>query len=338
MKKFKLTLLLVLALTLVLSACGKDKDSSQSNGSADGEDKVLQYSFADGSITLPELAEDLGYLGDLKLEKVSTTGNGPEQIQLVATKQLDYAYAFNGAVVKAIAEGVDLKAVVGAYGTNELTASGLYVLEDSPIQSAKDLVGKKIGVNTLGAQAEFITVQYLRDSGLTPEEIKKVQLVAIPYTTAEQTLRSKQVDAIRIGDIVKEKALENGGLRELTNDVKMFGHGFTGGSYSFSKKYIEQNPNTVKTFVEGVAKAYEWTTTASKEEVIERMENIIKKRNPNESYENVKLWKSTGLPYEGASMTDEDWTIWIDYLVNDGQIKPLEPSEVYTNEFNPYVK
>jgi ABC-type nitrate/sulfonate/bicarbonate transport system substrate-binding protein len=331
MKKRTSLLLLILVFTLVLSACGSNSNNGSKN---DSGQTVLKYSFPDGSISLPELAEDLGFLENIKLEKVATTGNGPEQIQLAATKEIDYAYAFNGAVVKAIAEGVPIKAVAGAYGTNEIVTSGLYVLDDSPIKTAKDLIGKKIGVNVLGAQAEFITVQYLKNEGLTPEEIKQVQLVVIPYQTSEQTLRSNQVDVVRIGDLVKEKALENGGIRELTNDLELLGHGFTGGSYSFTTNFIEKNPEVVKSFVDGVAKAIEWTQTSSREEVISRMENIIKNRNANESYENAQYWKSTGLPETSGSMTDDEWNLWINYLVEDGQIDSIEPSQVYTNEFN----
>ena len=47
-----------------------------------------------------------------------------------------------------------MKAVIGAYGSNELSYAALYTLDDSSLTSAKDLVGKKIGVNTLGANEE----------------------------------------------------------------------------------------------------------------------------------------------------------------------------------------
>ena len=40
--------------------------------------------------------------------------------------------------------------------------------EDSPIKTARDLIGKKIAVNTLGAHLEFMLREYLARNGLTP--------------------------------------------------------------------------------------------------------------------------------------------------------------------------
>lgn len=52
--------------------------------------------------------------------------------------------------------------------------------EDSPIRTARDFIGKKITVNTLGAHAEAVINTYLRKNGLSAEEIKQVQLVVVP--------------------------------------------------------------------------------------------------------------------------------------------------------------
>jgi len=52
-----------------------------------------------------ELAADLGYLQDLKLDWVGNTISGPQDIQSAATRQTDFGGAFNGAVVKLVAAG-----------------------------------------------------------------------------------------------------------------------------------------------------------------------------------------------------------------------------------------
>lgn len=342
MRKFKKLASFLLLISLAAIGLAGCSESSTVSGSAseNQEDKVLQYSGAAGSVNLPELAADLGYLGDLKLENIGTTSGGPEQIQLVATNQIDFANAFTGAVIKSIAEDVAIKSVVNSYGVDELSKGGLFVLEDSPIKSAKDLVGKKVGVNTLGAQAEFFLVQYLRDNGLTEEEIKQVQLVVIPSANAEQILRNKQVDAARLSELSKERALEKGGIREITNDLEIYGGPFGAGTYSFSEEYIKKNPNTVKTFVNGVAKALEWSKTTPREEVVARLEKIVSERGNNESTNNVKFWKSFGIESKGAVIQPEDFQVWVDYLVADGQLKEgqVKLEDLYTNEFNSYAK
>lgn len=339
-KKLAPFILAIIATASIVTGCSNSSSVSGSASENTEEDKVLQYSGAAGSVNLPELAADLGYLGDLQLENIGSTSGGPEQIQLVATNQIDFASAFTGAVVKSIAEGVKIKSVVNSYGVDELSKGGLFVLEDSPIKSAKDLVGKKVGVNTLGAQAEFFLVQYLRDNGLTEEEIKQVQLVVIPSANAEQILRSKQVDAARLSELSKERALEKGGIRELTNDLEIYGGPFGAGTYSFSEEYIKKNPNTVKTFVNGVAKALEWSKTTPREEVVARLEKIVSKRGNNETTNNVKYWKSFGIESTGAVIQPEDFQVWIDYLIADGQLKEgqVKLEDLYTNEFNSYAK
>ncbi|WP_338452971.1 ABC transporter substrate-binding protein [Niallia oryzisoli] len=325
----------------ILAGCSNDtKTATKNTSDSKEEDKVLQYSGAAGSVEIAELAEDLGYLEDIKLENTGSTSGGPEDIQLTATKQIDFGNAFTGAVIKSIAEGVKIKSVVNSYGVNEETRGGLFVLEESGIKSAKDLIGKKVGVNTLGAQAEFFLVQYLRDNGLTEKEIEQVQLVVIPTANAEQILRSKQVDAVRLSELSKDRALEKGGILELTNDLEIYGGPFGAGTYSFAEEYIKENPNTVKTFVNGVAKAVEWSKSTPREEVIARLEKIVNERNNNETTNNLKYWKSFGIESTGAVIQPEDFDVWVDYLVKDGQLKEGQVTleDLYTNEFNSYAK
>ncbi|NMD70940.1 ABC transporter substrate-binding protein [Bacillus sp. DNRA2] len=324
----------------ILSGCSSEKTAAGSDSKTKQEDKVLQYSGAAGSVEIAELAEDLGYLGDIKLENAGSSSGGPEDIQLTATKQIDFGNAFNGAVIKSVSEGVKIKSVIGSYGVDEVTKGGLFVLEDSPIKTAKDLIGKKVGVNTLGAQAEFFNVQYLRDKGLTEKEIDKVQLVVIPTANAEQILRSGQNDAVRLSELAKDLALEKGGIREITNDLDIYGGPFTAGSYFFADDYIKENPNTVKTFVEGVAKAHEWAKTTPREEVIQRLEKIVKGRNNNEPTANLKYWKSFGVASKGGVIQPKEYTVWVDYLVNDKQLKKgqVKLEELYTNKFNSFAK
>lgn len=337
MKKQFLLLLTLIMIITVLSACS-NVDSGKKAG-ASGQDKVLQYQSTPGVVYPAELAEALGYLGDIKLEKVSDMVGGPESIQLTATGETDFGSAFNGAIIKSYAQGVRIKSVVGSYGSDENTFSGFYTLEDSDIKTAKDLIGKKIGVNILGAHSEFAVKQFLRDNGLTENEIRKVELVVVPTTSAEQILRAGQIDLVALGGTAKEKALENGGIRPVFKDIDLFGE-FTAGSYFFTEKYIKENPDTVKTFVEGVSKAIEWARTTPREKVIAKFEEIIKAREGNETTENLKYWKSDGITEEGGQIAAKEFQVWIDWLVNSGELKDgqVKAEDLYTNEYNPYAK
>jgi ABC-type nitrate/sulfonate/bicarbonate transport system substrate-binding protein len=190
-------------------------------------------------------------------------------------------------------------------------------------------------MNTLGAHAEFMTREYLSRAGLTAEEIKKVTLVVLPPVNTEQLLRAGNVDIAALTGIFRDKALARGGLRQVFTDYELYGK-FTAGSYVFTKRFIERNPNTVRKFVDGVGRAIEWARTTPREQVIERQRAIIAKRKRQENDEVVQYWKSTGIAGTGGQLRDRELQMWIDWLVKDGELKPgqLKPQDVYTNEFN----
>ncbi|MEQ4719606.1 ABC transporter substrate-binding protein [Nonomuraea sp. B19D2] len=284
------------------------------------------------------LITELGYLGDVKLKWVGNTTSGPQDIQSAATGQTDFGGAFNGAIVKLKAAKAPIKAVIGYYGSDKDTYQGYYVKEDSPIRTARDLIGKKIGVNTLGAHHEAVIKEYLGRQGLTPEESKQVQLVVIPPVNTEQALRQGQLDVGTLGGVLRDKALERGGLRPLFRDVDLFGP-FTAGSIVLREDFIAENPHTVKTFVTGFAKAVEWAQTHSREEVIAEFQQIIAKRGRNESADTVRFWKSTGIAAKGGAIADQEFKTWIDWLEREGEIKPgqVKVSDLYTNQYNPFA-
>lgn len=319
----------------VLSACSEKKASTvnKENG------PVLRYQQWKNTVEPADLAFDLGYLDDVQFEIVGDYKGGPESIQLTATGEIDFGYAFNGAFVRSASKNVELVSVIGAYGSDDVTFVGAYALEKSNINNPKDLIGKKVGVNILGAHQEFAVIECLRQAGLTEDEIKQVQLVTIPTSNAEQALRAGQIDVILLWSPWKDLALERGGLKQLFTDTEVFGFHFTAGNYFFSKEFVEQNPETVKKFVEGVAKAIEWTRTTPREEVIQRFENIIQNRDANESTDFIQYWKSYGIANEGGVITDEEFDIWIDWLVESGELEAgeVQASDLYTNEFNPYA-
>ncbi|WP_284976323.1 ABC transporter substrate-binding protein [Arthrobacter sp. efr-133-TYG-104] len=333
--KLHLPLLSVAAavvLALTVSGCGGAADAGQGNQSG-AEVKELRYQGSANQVTFPELAQDLGYLGDVKLKWVGNTTSGPQDIQSAATNQTDFGGAFTGAVVKLVEAGAPVKGVINYYGSDEKNFSGYYVKSDSPIKSARDLIGKKIAVNTLGAHHEAVIDTYLAKSGLSPDEIKQVQLVPLAPNDTEEAIRRGQVDAGTLGGVLQDHALATGGLRSLFSDFGLFGT-FAGGQIVLRNDFIQQNPGTTRTFTTAVAKAIKWATETPRDEVIARFTKIIEGRGRNESTANLKFWKSPGVPDNGV-IQDADFTRWENWLTTSGIVKGnLTPSKYYTNEFN----
>lgn len=326
---------LLLLLGTALSACGGGEDAA-AGGS---ETTEIRYQAFPGQQNYLELAKDLGYLGDLSIKRVGNTISGPQDIQSVATGQTDVGGAFNGAIVKLVQAGAPITAVVGYYGADEETYTGYYVAEDSPIKTAKDLIGKKIGVNTLGAHHEAVLEIWAKEQGLTDEEIEQIELTVIPPVNAEQALRQGRIDVAVLTFALRDRAVDRGGLRELFSDYDVLGP-FTAGALVLRDDFIERNPGTSKTLVNGVAKAIAWAQDTPRDEVVARLQKVAADNGRPEDAETLAFWKSTGVANPGGAISEEEIATWADWLAQTGQIPEgsVGPADVYTNDFNPYAK
>ena len=123
-------------------------------------------------------------------------------------------------------------------------------------------------------------------------------------------------------------------------DTEVLGHQLNGGQYVLRDDFIAQHPEAVREFTTGVAKAIEWARTSPRVTVHARFERIIEGRDRNETTDNVRFWKSTGVPAKGGVVTDEDFTQWADWLQSTGIVDrdELDPASIYTNDYNDLAK
>ncbi|GAA1503586.1 ABC transporter substrate-binding protein [Streptomyces albidochromogenes] len=326
--------LTLLGLSAVAVGCG-----ASANAGAPGRDgtRTLRYQGWAGQVTLPELAEDLGYLEDVRLRWVGNTISGPQDIQSAATGQTDFGGAFNGAVVKLAANKTPVKAVISYYGSDKDAYSGYYVLNDSPIRSARDLIGRKVGMNTLGAHSEAMLDIYLQRAGLSRAEADKVEPLVVPPVNTEQALRQKQIDVAVLSSLLRDKALATGGIRRLFADHELLGD-FSAGTYVMTDRFLQQNPDTARTFVTAVGRAIEWSRSTPRDEVVARMTDIVHKRGRNEDTGALRYWKSYGVAETAGRIAGKELRLWIDWLTERGDIKKgqVTLSDLYTNEFNAF--
>ncbi|MFE7404747.1 ABC transporter substrate-binding protein [Isoptericola sp. NPDC057559] len=322
-------------LGLTLSACA---GATAAQESASGK-TVFRYQGGTGTVSYPELAEDLGYFEDIELDWIGDVTGGPASIQAAVTGETEFGGAFNGAIAKLQSTGAPVTSVISYYGADEQTFGGFYTVEGSPIASARDLVGKKVGVNTLGAQSETLLREWLSREGLTPEEADKVELVVVPPVNAEQTLREGQIDVASLGGVIKEKALDRGGLTLLVGENELYGE-FAYGTYILRDDFIARHRDAVQDFVQGTARAIRWAQTTPVDEVRDRFTAIIEERHrTGETTDLVPYWKSSSVPTPGGVIQDDEISVWVDWLEKDGQLDQgaLQVDDLFTNEFNPYA-
>jgi len=273
------------------------------------------------------------------------SGGGTVSLQALLANNVDTAGSAWPAWVNIIAHGGKIKALLGTIVStkeNKSGTSGLLVLEESSIRTIKDLKGKKIAVNVLGAEADYVIRQYLKKNGLS---ISEVELVVVPSENQEQMLRSRQVDAVAwttSGGPYFDKTVENRGVREIPGtrnyDVKgetvLYGIGFR-------NDFIEKHPLAVRKYI----RAYDISRRIIYDEFKKNPDRVRK------AYADISVEKG-GNPrlakyYEASSWTPkfplivaEDLQWWIDRFIEDGLLKPgqIQPSDIYTNEFNPQYK
>lgn len=344
-KRLPLMLAGAVATAIVPAACGSSSTSggsgsSGSNGSSSGSTTTIRYEASADSVSPLEVASYLGYLPGIKLDQVGTVLGGPASLEDLATNQSDIGEAFNGTILNSIAAGAKIKAVVGAYGSSTTEDDPIVTLANSGITSARQLVGKSVGVNTLGANATYVTQLWLQKAGLTAAQIKQVNFVVIPPAAGYEALVEHKLDVL-YSSTAEIAAIPPAGpkLRTLTTDVNVIGP-YTGGDYALRTDWIQQHPAATKTLVAGLAKAIVWLSTQPLSTVRPVIEKVADLHGRPTDKPVLEKWTSLGIAEKGGYIRPIDFTPWIKVDKANGTLKPgqnISLSQLYTNQYNPYA-
>lgn len=281
-----------------------------------------------------DIANKKGWLKEegIELEYTGAIYGGPESILAVSagTNDVTISTALS-AVVNAAAQGLDLKAVLATSGVSPQVPGKWFVRKDSGIQSAGDLVGKKVGVNTLKAALDYQISEYLKQNGL---ERSDVQLIVIQQPAAlQQAFRQGQIDLV-YGDDRFFTFTEGGGVRVLFTGYSVYKRNMAGSVILFGKRFIKEKPDVVRRFVRANAKALDWAAEQP-EEARELVKQILEENGQNPDL--AAYWPGFGAPEHGV-IAKQDFQYWVGKFVEEGTLEKeqIGLDEVYTNEFNPY--
>lgn len=290
-------------------------------------------------ITTIDIALEKGFFEEqgIKVENVGVAGGGAASIQAIASGNADIGNAAMPAYVNSIKAGSKIKVIYGGPAMAHAKDPGYQwiVRADSGINSAQDLVGKTVAMGARGAMWEYGTREYLKQAGLS---IDQVNILIVPPPQHEQVLRSNQVDVVVGGPPIADNILEGGGTKVLTTLYSILGEKLASGGWGsiVRQDLIDKNPELIKKLVAAYVKTDQWVE-ANPEEARKTVAAILEKRQQNPVI--AKYWKPTHLVNYGQ-LSDGDVQFWLDWFVRDGKIKEgeIKPSDVYTNEFNPYYK
>ncbi|ANK88167.1 MULTISPECIES: ABC transporter substrate-binding protein [Rhizobium] len=278
----------------------------------------LRYLASQGGLAAHELADALGYFKDtgITFENVGYAQGGPASLIALASGDVEIGSAATSAVLNSIIGGNDFVAAYPSNGINDDVQSTFYVLEDSPIKSIKDIAGKSIAVNTLGAHLDYTIREALHSVGLPSDSANQV---VVPGPQLEQVLRSKQVDIAAFGywqTTFEGAALKNGGLRAVFDDTDVLGD-IAGGFVVLRRDFIQQHPEAAKIFVEQSARALDYAREHP-EETKKILAKALSERGENPDI--AQYFRGYGVRAGGLPV-ERDIQFWIDVLVREGKLK-----------------
>lgn len=289
------------------------------SGSAFAAEEVkFRYLASQGGLSAHEFAAELGYFDGtgITIENVGYATGGPASLIALASGDVEIGSAATSAVLNSIVGGNDFVAAYPSNGINDEVQSIFYVLEDSPIRDIKDIAGKTVAVNTLGAHLDYTIREALHSVGLPSDAANQI---VVPGPQLEQVLRSGQVDVSAFGywqTTFEGAAKQKGGLRAIFDDTDVLGE-IAGGFIVLRRDFIEKHPEAARVFVEQSERALDYARE-NPEETKAILAKALAERGENPDI--AQFFRGYGVR-AGGKAVERDLQFWIDVLVREGKLK-----------------
>ncbi|WP_312933843.1 sulfonate ABC transporter substrate-binding protein [Pseudomonas sp.] len=190
---------------------------------------------------------------------------GPQLLEGLNVGSIDFGVTGETPPVFAQAAGADLLYV--AYEPPAPQSEAILVAKDSPIQSVKDLKGKKVALNK-GSNVHYLLVRALQDAGLKYSDIQPVYL---PPSDARAAFERGSVDAWVIWDPYQAAAEQQLQARTLRDGQGLVdNHQF----YLATRSYAAQHPAVISALVEEVNHVGQWAK-ANPQEVTDQVAPLL---------------------------------------------------------------
>lgn len=279
------------------------------------------------------IAEAKGFFKEqgITIERTGQSLGGPDAITQVVSRGVDISGAAAEPIINAIASGVKIKGIAsGPEYIEEMPHMRWFSLKDSGITTAKDIIGKKIGVDTLGDCSEFTQYKHFEVEGIKDYK-GKVEFVVIPPAQLEQALTQRQVDVVILHQPFQGKAKKNPKFFHLFTDLHATGKAYPYPNFFTTEKLIKEKRDLVRAFVAAIAKTADWNN-AHHEEANRIVAPKIGVPPEMVQYMEGQHWG------EHALITEKGTQMILDLLIGGDSLKKdqVKATDVYTNEFNPF--
>jgi NitT/TauT family transport system substrate-binding protein len=221
----------LLCAVLVLSACSPAPAGTPTSTSAPASKPAaaqqppapsgapVEIRFGHGSSaeepfwTLASLPKQFPNQGKLYTLSLTAFRGGADRLSAYEAGQIDAGTVTPAAGLFASEQGVPLKLIAGVSRESvdaQYFRTTFLALQDSGIQSNKDLRGKTIGINDFRSASEMWARAAVQAAGLDPD--KDVKFVVVPFPGMGDALRSRQIDVGSFPQPFYAQEVQKGGV------------------------------------------------------------------------------------------------------------------------------
>jgi NitT/TauT family transport system substrate-binding protein len=192
---------LLTASLLALAACGGDDDGGSTDAASSGEGGEVREVTVGMLPILPTAALyagiEEGFFEDRGIEVTVETGQGGAALlPAVMAGQIDFATSNPVSLLQARGEELDVRVIAhwtSALSEGDQDINGVVAAAGAGIESAADLAGKTVAVNTLNGMGGLTIREAVRQDGCDPDAVEFVEL---PFPDMPAALSGGNVDAV----------------------------------------------------------------------------------------------------------------------------------------------
>jgi NitT/TauT family transport system substrate-binding protein len=230
------------------------------------------------------------------------------------------------------------------YDLNYGSIWGVSVIKDSPVNTFKDLKGKKIGVTALGSAGITYGEALAREAGLDPKT--DIHFISVGAGGQAMTsLRQGLVDALIFSSEATAK-FEVAGLPLRYLPLSPGFATFPDVGILAKQEMISKEPKVIAGFSRAVAKGYVFTM-ANPEAAVRISWKVVPEAEPKTgtpeeilkgglavNQKRMEIWSSPKTNGVCGLFIPESWNELVTYLLDNGILKQRVPaSRIFTNEF-----
>lgn len=265
MRKSAAALALAAVTALALTACsGGTTATPATSAGTEGGSASEPVSITVGVIPIVDvapiyLAVSQGFFEEEGLDvTLELAQGGAAIVPAVVSGEYQFGFSNNTSLLLATSNGVPLKAVSpGNFTTGTDPDFGAVVVPaDSAIQSAADLAGRTVAVNTLNNIGDSTIRNVVEKDG---GDESALQFVEMGFPDMPAAVSGGQVDAAWIVEPHLTRALE-AGARVVSWNFAETDPDLMVASYFTSQQYAADNPEVVASFQNAMTKAFDYAT------------------------------------------------------------------------------